>query len=88
MIDVNLNPVFLITQAVLPNMRAKKGRITPYAALDTDLPRRLPHHWWMRLPRCTRFRLLLSNGAYGDIMPRVVGLFMFVLGGVIVQFVT
>jgi bacteriorhodopsin len=32
-------------------------------------------------------RLLLSNGAYGDIMPRVVGLFMFVLGGVIVQFV-
>jgi hypothetical protein len=32
-------------------------------------------------------RLLLSNGAYGDIMPRMVGLFMFVLGGVIVQFV-
>jgi uncharacterized protein YjeT (DUF2065 family) len=32
-------------------------------------------------------RLLLSNGAYGDIMPRVVGLFMFVLGGVIVEFV-
>jgi hypothetical protein len=32
-------------------------------------------------------RLLLSKGAYGDIMPRVVGLFMFVLGGVIVQFV-
>src|SRR3989449_4165115 len=25
-------------------------------------------------------RLLLSNGAYGDIMPRVVGLFMLVLG--------
>jgi hypothetical protein len=32
-------------------------------------------------------RLLLSNGAYDDIMPRLVGLFMFVLGGVIVQFV-
>ena len=31
-------------------------------------------------------RLLLSNGAYGDIMPRLAGLFMFVLGGVIVQF--
>jgi len=28
-------------------------------------------------------RLLLSNGAYGDIMPRLFGLFMFVLGGVI-----
>jgi hypothetical protein len=32
-------------------------------------------------------RLLLSNGVYGDIMPRIVGLFMSVLGGVIVQFV-
>jgi uncharacterized protein YjeT (DUF2065 family) len=32
-------------------------------------------------------RLLLSSGAYGDIMPRVVGLFMVVLGGVILQFV-
>jgi hypothetical protein len=32
-------------------------------------------------------RLLLSNGAYGDIMPRLFGLFMFVLGGVIFQFV-
>jgi hypothetical protein len=32
-------------------------------------------------------RLLLSNGAYGDIMPRLFGLFMFVLGGVIYQFV-
>jgi hypothetical protein len=31
-------------------------------------------------------RLLLSNGAYGDIMPRLFGLFMFVLGGVIYQF--
>jgi uncharacterized protein YjeT (DUF2065 family) len=32
-------------------------------------------------------RLLLSSGAYGDIMPRVVGLFMVVLGGVIFEFV-
>jgi uncharacterized protein YjeT (DUF2065 family) len=32
-------------------------------------------------------RLLQSNGAYGDIMPRLFGLFMFVLGGVIYQFV-
>ena len=32
-------------------------------------------------------RLLLSNGAYGDIMPRVVGLFMLVLGCFILQFV-
>jgi hypothetical protein len=31
-------------------------------------------------------RLLLSNGAYGDVMPRLFGLFMFVLGGVIFQF--
>jgi NADP-dependent 3-hydroxy acid dehydrogenase YdfG len=28
MIDVNLRPVFLVTQAVLRNMRAKKGGIT------------------------------------------------------------
>jgi NADP-dependent 3-hydroxy acid dehydrogenase YdfG len=27
-IDVNLKPVFPVTQAVLPNMRAKEGRIT------------------------------------------------------------
>ena len=32
-------------------------------------------------------RLLLSNGAYGDIMPRVVGMFMLALGGFILQFV-
>src|SRR5207247_9101137 len=32
-------------------------------------------------------RLLLSNGAYGDIMPRVVGMFMLAPGGVILQFV-
>lgn len=31
-------------------------------------------------------RLLLSNGSYGDIMPRVVGMFMLVLGGMILQF--
>jgi hypothetical protein len=43
----------------------------------------------MRVPHrpALSLRLLFSNGAYGDIMPRVVGLFMFVLGGVIVQFV-
>ena len=32
-------------------------------------------------------RLLLSNGAYGDIMPRVVGMFMLALGSLILQFV-
>src|SRR5262245_49632743 len=32
-------------------------------------------------------RLLLSNGAYGDVMPRFAGVFMMVLGGVILQFV-
>src|SRR3989475_2144846 len=32
-------------------------------------------------------RLLLSNGAYGDIMPRVVGMFMLALGRLILQFV-
>ena len=38
------------------------------------------------LPDLT-LRLLQSNGAYGDIMPRVVGMFMLALGGVIFQFV-
>src|SRR5262245_60107812 len=32
-------------------------------------------------------RLLMSNGSYGDVMPRLVGVFMLALGGVIVQFV-
>src|SRR5262245_29376369 len=32
-------------------------------------------------------QLLLSNGAYGDIMPRLVGVFMIALGGAILQFV-
>jgi uncharacterized protein YjeT (DUF2065 family) len=32
-------------------------------------------------------RLLLSNGTYGDVMPRLVGTFMIALGGVILQFV-
>lgn len=32
-------------------------------------------------------RLLLSNGSYGDVMPRLVGTFMVALGGVILQFV-
>ena len=31
-------------------------------------------------------RLLFSNGTYGDVMPRLVGMFMIALGGVIVQF--
>jgi uncharacterized protein YjeT (DUF2065 family) len=31
-------------------------------------------------------RLLQSNSAYGDVMPRVVGLFMLALGGLIFQF--
>src|SRR5262249_62108992 len=32
-------------------------------------------------------RLLLSDGSYGDVMPRLVGMFMLALGGVILQFV-
>jgi uncharacterized protein YjeT (DUF2065 family) len=32
-------------------------------------------------------RLLLSNGTYGDVMPRLVGTFMLALGGVVLQFV-
>jgi uncharacterized protein YjeT (DUF2065 family) len=32
-------------------------------------------------------RLMQSNVAYGDVMPRVVGMFMVALGGVIFQFV-
>jgi uncharacterized protein YjeT (DUF2065 family) len=32
-------------------------------------------------------RLLLSSGRYGDVMPRLVGVFMLALGGVILQFV-
>src|SRR5262245_33176981 len=32
-------------------------------------------------------RLLLSNGSYGDVMPRLAGIFMLVLGGVVLQFV-
>jgi uncharacterized protein YjeT (DUF2065 family) len=32
-------------------------------------------------------RLLLSNGTYDDVMPRMAGLFMVALGGVILQFV-
>ena len=31
--------------------------------------------------------VLLSNGMYGDVMPRLVGIFMVALGGVIVQFI-
>jgi hypothetical protein len=32
-------------------------------------------------------RLLLSNGTYGDTMPRLVGIFMLALGGVVLEFV-
>src|SRR5215510_661411 len=32
-------------------------------------------------------RLLLSKGMYGDVMPRLFGLFMMALGGVIWQFI-
>lgn len=32
-------------------------------------------------------RLMFSNRAYGDVMPRVVGMFMLVLGGLVFQFV-
>jgi len=32
-------------------------------------------------------RLLLSNGDYGDIMPRLVGVFMVALGGAVLEFV-
>lgn len=32
-------------------------------------------------------KLFLSNGNYGDVMPRLVGLFMLLLGSLIAQFV-
>ena len=32
-------------------------------------------------------RLLLSNGRYGDVMPRLVGVFMLALGGAVLEFV-
>ncbi len=32
-------------------------------------------------------RLMLSNGTYGDVMPRLVGMFMLALGGLIFQLV-
>ena len=32
-------------------------------------------------------RLLLSNGSYGDEMPRLVGVFMIALGGAVLEFV-
>ena len=38
------------------------------------------------LPDLT-LRLMLSNGTYGDVMPRVVGMFMITLGGLVFQFV-
>src|SRR5215813_15611679 len=38
------------------------------------------------VPQLT-LRLLLSNGNYGDVMPRLVGVFMLALGGAVLQFV-
>lgn len=35
----------------------------------------------------TALRLLGSNATYGDVMPRVVGMFMLVLSGLVYQFV-
>ena len=32
-------------------------------------------------------RLLLSNGSYGDVMPRLVGVLMIALGGAVLEFV-
>src|SRR5262249_56871857 len=32
-------------------------------------------------------RLLLSNGSYGDVMPRLVGVVMVALGGAVLEFV-
>jgi hypothetical protein len=32
-------------------------------------------------------RLLLSNGSYGDVMPRLAGVFMIALGGAVLEFV-
>ena len=37
------------------------------------------------LPEFT-LRLLLADGSYGDVMPRLVGVFMAALGGAVVQF--
>ena len=37
------------------------------------------------LPKFT-LRLLLAEGSYGDVMPRLVGVFMAALGGAVVQF--
>src|SRR5262245_18334132 len=38
------------------------------------------------VPQLT-LHLLLANGSYGDVMPRLVGTFMIALGGVTLQFV-
>jgi hypothetical protein len=40
----------------------------------------------LAMPELTLW-LLLSNGSYGDVMPRLVGVFMVALGGVVLQFV-
>ena len=41
---------------------------------------------FLLIPELT-LRLLLSNGSYGDVMPRLVGVFMIALGGAVLQFV-
>ena len=38
------------------------------------------------MPELT-LRPLLSNGSYGDVMPRLVGVFMLALGGAVLEFV-
>ena len=40
---------------------------------------------FLLLPEFT-MRLLLADGSYGDVMPRLVGVFMAALGGAVVQF--
>jgi hypothetical protein len=40
---------------------------------------------FLLLPEFT-MRLLLADGRYGDVMPRLVGVFMAALGGAVVQF--
>jgi hypothetical protein len=53
---------------------------------------RLHHTVELSLPRPTHvgrinWRLLFSNGSYGDVMPRLVGVFMVALGGAVFEFV-
>ena len=41
----------------------------------------------MLLAPALTLRLLLSDGDYGDVMPRLVGVFMVALGGAVLEFV-